>query len=198
MKTTVILIFSVLVLSQELLFAQSAHKRNILRVESGYSFTGLGDISGYCVYNEYSRIFGEKIKISSAIGVMNFFDEDYDNSYNNLVLLQNANCKTLEFTGYYYPLKLNRFILETGVGCLYRNWHWIFMTGPDQSYSVMGLNIDPSSYANKFINSLGYTISTGTIIEISSIIALNLRCVYQNDLAGINTIMGRVGLNLKF
>ena len=193
------LIFTLMILSQEFIFAQpDLTKKNILSVEFGYSFSGLGDVTGYCVYNEYSRLIGERIKMSSAIGIMNLFDKDYDNYSNNLVLLQNANCKTLQIACYYYPLQLNKFLFETGAGCFYRNWHWIFMTGTEQSYSILGLNIDPSSVANKYINSLGYTISVGAIIELNKVIGLNIRCAYQNDLAGINTLQGRMGFNVKF
>lgn len=199
MKTINILIFSLLVLSKEFIFAQSdVIQKNILSVEFGYSFSGLGDVTGYCVSNEYSRLIGERIKLSSALGIMNLFDKDFDSYSENLLLLQNANCKTLEFICYYYPLKLNKFIVETGAGCLYRNWHWIFMTGPDQPYSILGLNINPSSYGNKYINSLGYTISLGVIFELNNVMGFNIRCAYQNDLAGINTLLGRTGLSIKF
>ena len=129
--------------------------KNQIRIETGYAFTGSGDLNGFCFYNEYSRSVGNRFKIAPGIGILTFFYDFLDNTSDHSILLMNANCISLDLTGYYYPVKLKKFDIETGLGFYIRDWHWIYATGPDISYSSTDLNLGPNSHGGLFQNSPG-------------------------------------------
>lgn len=182
-------------LNTGLVYSQTAgNNKNQLKIESGYAFTGSGDLNGYCIYNEYSRILGERFKIAPSIGFLNFSNSDYS----DIDLLENVDCISLDLTGYYIPFKRDRFNIEIGLGTYFRNWNWIYATGPDVYFSSLRLRLDPSSHAELKTKSVGYIISIGTGINISEIIGLSFRGVYQNDLNSDNSLTARVGFNIKF
>lgn len=184
-----------LIINTGLAFSQIVQdKKNTIRIESGSAFTGSGDLSGYCLYNEYSRLIGKRFTISPAFGFLNF----YKNDNQEILLLQNANCLSFELAGYYYPIKRDRFSIEVGFGGYYRNWHWIYATGPDQYYSKEGLTLGPESYASQVVNGIGYSISGGTIFDLNETFGFNLRGVFQNDTNGDNALTVRIGLNIRF
>lgn len=171
--------------------------KNQIRLEAGYAFTGSGDLNGFCFYNEYQRSVGNRFKIAPGIGVLTFF-YDFLNStsdYSNLLI--NANCISLDLTGYYYPVKNDYFDIETGIGAYVRDWHWIYATGPDVSYSSRDLTLGPDKHGDYFKTAPGYTVSIGAILKISDRTGISIRGVYQNDTNGDNSVTARVGLNLR-
>ena len=172
--------------------------KNSVRLESGYAFTGSGDLSGYCIYNEYNRTLGKNFKISPSVGILNFFGNIFDNVYNKNLYLQSANCISLDLTGYYDLFIPNHLIFECGLGGYLRNWHWIYATTNDQVLIVNGKTVGPGSYFYENINSPGYTVSLGVLIRISNRIDLSFRGVYQNDDNGDNSVTARGGLCLGF
>ena len=191
----IILLFGILIIFYNGLFSQSTQPRkNAIRIESGAAFTGSGDLYGLCFYNEYSRLIGNKFKISPSIGILNFYSEDNQ----DISLTRNANALSFELAGYYLPINRDKFNIELGLGGYYRDWQWIYATGDDQYYSREGLNLGPNSFASQSRKALGYSISIGTGFEIIEIIGLNLRAVYQIDTNGDNALTGRIGLNIKF
>jgi hypothetical protein len=170
--------------------------KNNIRIEAGYAFTGSGDLNGFCFYNEYLRSVGSRFKIAPGIGILTFFYDFLDNSSDYSNLLMNANCVSLDLTGYYYPIKLKNIDIETGLGIYIRDWHWIYATGPDISYRVRGLTIPPDSHADIFVNSPGYTVSIGSIVKITNRAGISIRGVYQNDMNGDNSVTARIGVKV--
>lgn len=171
--------------------------KNQIRLEAGYAFTGSGDLNGFCFYNEYQRSVGNRFKIAPGIGVLTFF-YDFLNStsdYSNLLI--NANCISLDLTGYYYPVKNDYFDIETGIGAYVRDWHWIYATGPDVSYSSRDLTLGPDEHGDYFKTAPGYTVSIGAILKISDRTGISIRGVYQNDTNGDNSVTARVGVRIK-
>jgi hypothetical protein len=198
MKTKAFLIIGILLLSVGSTYSQNPeNEKNQIRIEAGYAFTGSGDLNGFCFYNEYLRSVGNRFKIAPGIGILTFFYDFLDNTSDHSVLLMNANCVSLDLTGYYYPLKLKNLDIETGLGFYIRDWHWIYATGPDISYRTRGLIIPPDSHADIFVNSPGYTVSIGTILKINSRFGISIRGVYQNDINGDNSVTARMGVNIK-
>jgi hypothetical protein len=199
MKTKFIFI-AILILWGQLLFSQILEKQSVnnWRSEYGLAFTGTGDLFGYCVYNEYVRVVSNKFKIAPAIGIMSFHRNDTENDNTNN-LLRHADSRSLEFAGYFAPSISNSFGLEIGIGTFFRNWQWIYATGPNTSFPVSdNLHLNPSSYATKMNNSIGYSISIGFQTRITDLIGLSLRGVYQNDNNSDNSVSARLGMNIGF
>jgi hypothetical protein len=197
MKTKAFLIIGILFLSVGSAYSQNPeNEKNQIRIEAGYAFTGSGDLKGFCFYNEYSRSVGSRFKIAPGVGILTFFYDFLDNTSDHSVLLMNANCVSLDLTGYFYPVKLKKFDIETGLGFYIRDWHWIYATGPDISYSSIDLNLGPNSHGDYFKTAPGYTISIGTILKISNRTGISIRGVYQNDTNGDNSVTARVGLRI--
>jgi hypothetical protein len=194
-KVTFILIISVLatttIHSQNDSASVASH-----RLEAGYAFTGSGDLSGYCFYNEYSFPLGKRFGIAPAVGVLSFFGDDIDNTYDNSILMTNATCVSFDLTCYFYPLMLKVMDVETGLGFYYRTWHWAYATGPDNSYVGPGLSLDPGSHGHRYTSSPGYTVSIGTILKVGPRFGISLRSVYQNDLDGDNSLTVRLGARI--
>ncbi|HEY5123072.1 MAG TPA: hypothetical protein VIK14_04990, partial [Ignavibacteria bacterium] len=185
MKTKTFILIGFLFLVTESTYSQNIEEsKNQIRIETGYAFTGSGDLNGFCFYNEYSQSVGNRFKIASGIGILTFFYDFLDNTSDHSILLMNANCISLDLTGYYYPVKTDHFDIETGLGFYIRDWHWIYATGPDISYRTRGLIISPDSHADIFVNAPGYTVSIGTILKINSRFGISIRGVYQNDTNG--------------
>lgn len=199
MKTRFVFLVSLLLVGVLTVKSQTLEGfKNSLRLESGYAFTGSGDLSGYCIYNEYNRTLGKNFKISPSVGILYFFGNVFDNVYNKNLYLQSANCISLDLTVYYEFFITNRLILECGLGGYLRNWHWIYATTNDQILIVNGNTVGPGSYYFEHINSPGYTVSAGVLIKISNRLDLSFRGVYQNDDNGDNSVTARGGLCLGF
>jgi len=197
MKTKAFLLIGLLFLSIDSAFSQNSEEsKNQIRIEAGYAFTGSGDLNGFCFYNEYSRSVGSRIKIAPGIGILTFFYDFLDNTSDHSILIMNANCISLDLTGYFYPVKRKNFDIETGLGFYIRDWHWIYATGPDISFRTRGLTIPPDSHADIFVNSPGYTVSIGAIFKITNRTGISIRGVYQNDLNGDNSVTARVGVKI--
>jgi hypothetical protein len=198
MKTNVILIIAIF--SGQILLAQDKDEeiKNSWRSEYGYAFTGSGDLSGYCVYNEYSRKLSDRFKISPAIGIMNFQHNSIDNFDNSNSLLQNANSKSFEVAGYLTQQIFDLFGFEIGLGGLFRNWEWIYATGDNASFGTDDFHLEPSEYGTLTNNSFGYSISMGVQIDLNKQLGLNLRGVYQNDSNSDNAVTARLGINFGF
>ena len=195
MKNFILTVGILLVINTGVIFSQSIQsKKNLLRIESGSAFTGSGDLYGFCFYNEYSRLIGNRFKLSPSLGFLNFYNDDNQ----DISLAINANALSFELAGYYLPIKRDRFAIELGLGGYYRNWQWTYATGDGQYFSSEGLTLGPNSYAAQTRKGIGYSVSIGTGIEIIEILGLNLRAVYQIDTNGDNTLSGRIGLNIKF
>jgi len=198
MKTYTIFLTVLALMSTTPAFTQDLEfGKNSIRIETGYAFTGSGDLNGFCFYNEYFRSVGKKFKIAPGIGILTFFYDFLDNSSDYSILLMNANCISLDLTGYFYPVKLKKIDIETGLGLYIRDWHWIYATGPDVSFSVRGLTIPPDSHADIFINAPGYTVSLGALLKIKPRLGISVRGVYQNDINGDNTVTARVGVSIR-
>ena len=198
MKTKAFLIIGILFFCIGSVYSQDFDdSKNQICIETGYAFTGSGDLNGFCFYNEYSRSVGSRFKIAPGVGILTFFYDFLDNTSDHSVLLMNANCVSLDLTGYFYPVKLKKFDIEAGLGFYIRDWHWIYATGPDISYRTRGLIIPPDSHADIFVNSPGYTVSVGTILKINSRLGISVRGVYQNDTNGDNSVTARVGVNIR-
>jgi hypothetical protein len=195
MRESLLLLGLLLFINTGLVFSQTNQvKKNTFRIESGSAFTGSGDLTGYCFYNEYSRWVGERITISSAFGFLNFSNNDNT----DILLYQNANCKSVEIAGYFYPIKRKVFSFEVGIGGYFRNWKWIYATGTNQYFFKEGISLGPQSYASQVVNGIGYSFSIGTTLNLNETIGFNLRGVFQNDSNGDNAITARLGLNIKF
>lgn len=195
MKKIILTVGILLAINTGVIFSQSIQSnKNILRIESGSAFTGSGDIYGFCFYNEYSRLIGNRFKISPSLGLLNF----YNDVNQDISLAVSSNALSFELAGYYLPIKRDRFAIELGLGGYYRNWQWTYATGDNQYYLREGLTLGPNSYAAQTRKGLGYSVSIGTGIEITEILGINLRAVYQIDTNGDNALSGRIGLNIKF
>ena len=134
--------------------------------------------------------------MAPAVGVLNFFGDDRDNTYDNPVLMTKATCVSFGFTGYFCPLTLKIMDVETGLGFYYRTWHWVYATGPGNSYAVPGLSLGPGSHGHRHAGSPGYTVSVGTILKAAPRFGISLRGVYQNDLDGDNSLTFRLGVRI--
>jgi hypothetical protein len=197
MKTKTFILIGLLFLVTESTYSQDFDvSKNQIRLETGYAFTGSGDLNGFCFYNEYQRSVGNRFKIAPGIGILTFFYDFLNSTSDYSVLLINANCISLDLTGYYYPLKTEQFDIEAGLGFYVRDWHWIYATGPDVSYSSRDLNLEPNSHGDYFKTAPGYTVSIGTLLKISNRTGITIRGVYQNDTNGDNSVTARVGVKI--
>jgi len=77
MNTKTFMITGLLFFSIGSAFSQAFDEsKDQIRIETGYAFTGSGDLEGFCYYNEYSRSVGNKFRIAPAIGFLDFFRND--------------------------------------------------------------------------------------------------------------------------
>jgi len=167
-------------------------RTNSIIIEAGYAFTGTGDIDGSCIAAEYGKYVISKLKVSGLIESMNFLRQD--NSF-----LRSSSLTGIGIHGYYDLIDFNFLKFQIGTGIIYRNWTWIYATGENCSFvSSDGFTLLPSSHDSYKNNTVGYTISVGTLIELNKIVGLNIRGLYQNDTKGDNTVSARIGLNFKF
>ncbi len=197
MKTKTFIIIGFLFFKAVSIYSQNSDiSKNQIRIETGYAFTGSGDLDGFCFYNEYLRSVGNRFKIAPGIGVLTFFYDFLDNTSDHSELLMNANCISLDLTGYYYPVKSDHFDIEAGLGFYVRDWHWIYATGPNVSYSSTDLTLGPNSHGDYFKTAPGYTVSIGTILKISNRTGISIRGVFQNDSNGDNSVTARVGVKI--
>ena len=117
MKIKTFLLISLLFIIIGSVYSQNPKdEKNQIRIETGYAFTGSGDIEGYCFYNEYMRSLGNRFKMGPAVGFLNFF-----NAPDDIQLMQSVNCISFDLTGYFYPLKTKSFDIEAGAGFYLRN-----------------------------------------------------------------------------
>lgn len=60
--------FLLLYANYGLMFSQDYNQSvTSVRIESGYAFTGSGDLDGYFISNEYGRFIGDHFRIGPAI-----------------------------------------------------------------------------------------------------------------------------------
>jgi hypothetical protein len=197
MKTKAIIITCLLFIIAGASYSQEfTESKNHIRIEAGYAFTGSGDLNGFCFYNEYQRSVGNRFKIAPGIGVLTFFYDFLNSTSDYSILLINANCISLDLTGYYYPVKNDYFDIETGLGVYVRDWHWIYATGPDVSYSSRDLTLGPDEHGDYFKTAPGYTVSIGAVLKINDRTGISFRGVYQNDTNGDNSVTARVGVRI--
>lgn len=200
MKTIRILMtFLLLYANYGLMFSQDYNQSvTSVRIESGYAFTGSGDLEGYFISNEYGLFIGDHFRIGPAISFIKYSGIQYDMISGEGFLMQSADCIGFDFTCYFYPLKTNTFDFEAGIGAYIRNWHWIYATGPDVSYSSARLNLGPGSFGDFYKTAPGYTVSLGVVFKTGQNLSFNIRGVYQNDTNGDNSVTARFGLNFGF
>lgn len=188
-----VLIFTILSCVSEL-YAQDIQvkKTNSIILEMGYAFNGTGDIVGTCIAAEYGKYLIPKLKISGLIESMSFLSQD--NS-----LLQSSYLTGFGIHGYYDLIDIQILRFQIGTGVLYRNWKWIYATGEKSSFGNSdGFSLSPSSYGSFKNQTVGYTISVGSIIDINKTLGLSIRGLYQNDSKGNNTVSARIGFDFKF
>ncbi|MBN2665340.1 MAG: hypothetical protein JXR67_02430 [Bacteroidales bacterium] len=166
---------------------------NSLRIETGYAFTGSGDLDGFCYYNEFIQPLNSWFSVAPSIGFYSFFGDDED-----IELLKDVKSAGLDLTGYFYPVRTDIFDLEAGLGFYVRRWHWVVATGPDVEYSSSELHLSGSSHGDYFVAAPGYTVSLGAIMKTSPRTGISLKGVYQNDTRGIVVATVRAGLNIWF
>lgn len=199
MKTSFYFLFFFLgPLSLQAFSQETDFRRNMFRMEYGYSFTGSGDLRGYCFYNEFSGSPEKRFRLSPGLGFLNMFNNELDDIYDMKVLLQSATCLSVEMNCYFDVVKTDNISVETGLGLFLKNWHRIYATGPGAGFSTNGFYVDPASYGDRYNSSPGYTVSIGTRFRVDQLFGLSLRGVYQNDLNGDNTVTARIGLNVCF
>ena len=192
-------LLSVLLLTITLSFAQEQNqeilKKNLWRTEYGSAFAGNGDLQGYSVYNEYARILSNKFRIGASFGYMNFPEK-----YPNESLHRSSSARSLEFTGYYTPKIWQIIQLEAGAGAAYRNWRWMYVTGPNTTYHSNELTLRESSIGQVVENSIGFTLSLGLIINVNDYLAVNARTGGQIGigLKSTSASMSRRGFNIRF
>ncbi len=168
------------------------NKINSIIIESGYAFTGTGDMHGSFIATEYGRYIISKVKISGRIENMNFLSQE--NS-----LLQSSSLIGVGIHGYYDIMDLKRLKFQIGTGILHRNWKWVYATGENSSFrNSDGFSLSPSSFDSYTNNTFGYSISIGSIININETFGISVRGLYQNDTKGDNTVSARIGINFRF
>ena len=185
-----ILLFYYLALST-LAIGQDSETQNSIRTEYGVARTGSGDLPGYTLYVEYARSIADRLTIGPAIGVLNF-------SAVHSTLYRQSYARSIDLTFYYYPIKGDFFKLELGAGVLYRNWQFHIATGPNLGYTDSDISVEPSSFGSYSKNTIGYTVSAGTIFTLSRIVDMPLRIVLQNDSNADLTLSARIGLRVNF
>jgi len=192
-------LLSVLLLTITLSFAQEQKqknfKKNLWRTEYGSVFAGNGDLRGYTIYNEYGRILSNKFRIGASFGFMNYPEKYLSESFH-----RSSSARSLELSGYYTP-KIWRIIqMEVGAGAAYRNWRWMYVTGPNSSYHSDELTLEELSIGQVVENSFGLTLSLGLIININDYLAVNARTGGQIGigLKSNSALMSRIGFNIRF
>ncbi|MFZ2339134.1 MAG: hypothetical protein WAW07_05350 [Bacteroidales bacterium] len=166
---------------------------NSLRIETGYAFTGSGDLDGFCYYNELIQPLTTWFSVAPSIGFYSFFNEDEETEF-----VEDVKSAGLDLTGYFYPVRTDIFDLEAGLGFYVRRWHWVVATGPDVEYSSSELHLSGSSHGDFFVAAPGYTVSLGAIMKTGPRTGISIKGVYQNDTRGIVVATARVGLNISF
>jgi hypothetical protein len=194
-KIWILLVF---VFSTTLSFAQDQNqasnlKKNVWRREYGSAFDGNGDLRGYTVYNEYARLLSNKFRVGVSFGFMNFPEKYLDES-----LHRSGSARSIEVTGYYTPKIWRMIQLEAGAGVAYRNWRWMYVTGPFSTFHSEALTLKESSIGQVLENSIGCTLSLGLIININDYLAANLRTGGQIGIDSNSASMSRIGLNIRF
>ncbi len=166
---------------------------NSLRLETGYAFTGSGDIDGFCYYNEFIQPLTSWFSVAPSIGFYSFFNNDVD-----IDLLKDIKAAGLDLTGYFYPVRTDVFDLEAGLGFYVRRYHWVVATGPDVQYHSTELQLGGGSHGDYIVAAPGYTVSLGAIMKTGPRSGISLKGVYQNDTRGIVVATARAGLNISF
>ena len=166
---------------------------NSLRLETGYAFTGSGDLDGFCYYNEFIQPLTTWFSVAPSIGFYSFFNEDEEIDF-----VEDVKSAGLDLTGYFYPVRTDIFDLEAGLGFYVRRWHWVVATGPDVEYSSSELHLSGGSHGDFFVAAPGYTVSLGAIMKTGPRTGISIKGVYQNDTKGIVVATARVGLNISF
>lgn len=164
-----------------------------IRIEAGYAFTGSGDLSGFCYYNELVQPLGSWFSLAPAIGFYSFFRDDED-----IKLLKDVKSTGLDLTGYFYPVRTDIVDLEAGLGFYVRRWHWVVATGPEVQYVSTDIQLPEGSHGDYFVAAPGYTVSLGTVMKANSRTSISIKGVYQNDTRGIVVATARAGLNIWF
>lgn len=172
---------------------EGAFGMNSLRLETGYAFTGSGDIDGFCYYNEFIQPLTTWFSVAPSIGFYSFFNNDED-----IDLLKDIKAAGLDLTGYFYPVRTDVFDLEAGLGFYVRRYHWVVATGPDVQYHSTELQLGGGSHGDYTVAAPGYTVSLGAIMKTSPRTGISLKGVYQNDTKGIVVATVRAGLNISF
>ena len=172
---------------------ESAFGMNSLRLETGYAFTGSGDIDGFCYYNEFIQPLTGWFSVAPSIGFYSFFNNDEE-----IELLKDIKAAGLDLTGYFYPVRTDVFDLEAGLGFYVRRYHWVVATGPDVQYNSTELQLGGGSHGDYIVAAPGYTVSLGAIMKTSPRTGISLKGVYQNDTKGIVVATVRAGLNISF
>lgn len=172
---------------------ESAFGMNSLRLETGYAFTGSGDIDGFCYYNEFIQPLASWFSVAPSIGFYSFFHNDEE-----IELLKDIKAAGLDLTGYFYPVRTDVFDLEAGLGFYVRRYHWVVATGPDVQYHSTELQLGGGSHGDYIVAAPGYTVSIGAIMKTSPRTGISIKGVYQNDTRGIVVATARVGLNISF
>ena len=172
---------------------EGAFGMNSLRLETGYAFTGSGDIDGFCYYNEFIQPLTSWFSVAPSIGFYSFFNNDED-----IDLLKDIKAAGLDLTGYFYPVRTDVFDLEAGLGFYVRRYHWVVATGPDVQYHSTELQLGGGSHGDYTVAAPGYTVSLGAIMKTSPRTGISLKGVYQNDTKGIVVATVRAGLNISF
>ncbi len=193
MKTYTFFLTILILMNTTPAFTQDLEYRmNSIRIETGYAFTGSGDLEGYCFYNEFSLPVGNRFNIAPAIGFLDFFRNDTE-----IQFLEDARCISLDLTGYFYPVKTKYFDIEAGLGLYVRRWHRIYATGEFGGFSSPDLQLGSGSHGDYYKTAPGYIVSVGTILKVSNRTGISLRGVYQNDTNGDNSVTARVGVNIR-
>ena len=166
---------------------------NSLRLETGYAFTGSGDLDGFCYYNEFIQPLTTWFSVAPSIGFYSFFNEDEEIDF-----VEDVKSAGLDLTGYFYPVRTDIFDLEAGLGFYVRRWHWVVATGPDVEYSSSELHLSGGSHGDFFVAAPGYTVSLGAIMKTGPRTGISIKGVYQNDTRGIVVATARAGLKISF
>ncbi len=186
--TALLLFPAASVLSQE-----NVERMSTLRIETGYAFTGSGDLDGFCYYNEFIQPVTSWFSVAPSIGFYSYFDNDEE-----IEFLEDIKAAGLDLTGYFYPVRTDIFDLEAGLGFYVRRWHWVVATGPDVQYSSTELDLPEASHGDYFVAAPGYTVSIGAVIKTGQRTDINIKGVYQNDTRGIVVATVRAGINIRF
>src|SRR4028118_308420 len=149
------LLISIMLLSVLGVYSQDRENPYFLRVDAGHASTGTGDLPGYGFQAEVGKYFTKHIKAGAGFT----YAKSFRNRENEL--LSNATAAGVDLTLYADLLRIGIFNLELGAGGYYRDWQWIYATGPRLSYYREPLRLGPSSYGTVHEQGVGYTVSVG-------------------------------------